>query len=78
MSSSDQASSYILYKVNKDGSFAEFGSATVDNHDVYFPEGVNGWSDVLDCRPEPYKDKTVEENCDFAAHVHKKFILVAS
>lgn len=76
--SSDASATYTLYQVNKDGSFAEFGTATVHNHDVFFPDGVRGWSDVLDCRTEPYKDKPVEENCDFAAHVHKKFILMAS
>ena len=76
--SSSPSPSLILYKVNKDGSFAQFGSADVLNHDVFFPAGVQGWSDVLDCRPEPYKDKSVEENCNFAAHVHKKFILMAA
>ena len=47
-----------------------------DNLDVYFPAGVHGWSDVLDCRPEPYDAKSVDENCEFAHHVAKKYILV--
>ena len=75
--SSPQDAPLILYKVDKQGHFTEFGHATVHNHDVFFPDGVRGWSDVLDCRPEPYKGKSVEENCRYAAGVHKQFILVA-
>jgi hypothetical protein len=46
--------------------------------DVFFPPYVRGWSDVLDCRTSPYKDRSIEENCKFALGVHKRFILVAS
>lgn len=49
-----------------------------DGLDVYFPNTVGGWADVLDCRVEPYADKDIKENCDFAIHVHKKFILVTA
>lgn len=49
----------------------------VDNLDVYFPDVVAGWSDVLDCRPEPYSGQSIHDNCHFAQHVHKKFILVS-
>ncbi len=53
-----------------------FGAAEVQNIDVFFPEGVRGWSDVLDCRIEPYDAQSIEENCQLAVGVHKKFILI--
>ena len=53
-----------------------FDQATLDDKDVVFPASVNGWTDVLDCRCEPYDEKSLEENCDIASHVRKKFILV--
>lgn len=56
----------------------KFGEAEVEGLDVYFPDGVDGWTDVLDCRVEPYTEKTLLENSIFAYHVHKKFILVAA
>lgn len=46
--------------------------------DVFFPPYVRGWSDVLDCRTEPYTSRSIEENCKFALGVHKRFILVSS
>ncbi|MEC9441197.1 MAG: hypothetical protein VYE40_08860 [Myxococcota bacterium] len=46
------------------------------NGEPYFPEHVRGWSDVLDCRHPPYTEKSIEDNCHFADHVHKPFILV--
>lgn len=46
--------------------------------DVYFPDFVRGWSDVLDARIAPYTSQQLEEICHFAAHVHKKYVLVAS
>lgn len=50
----------------------------VDGLDVYFPDGVDGWTDVLDCRVEPYTEKSIRENSTFAHHVHKKYILVSA
>lgn len=44
--------------------------------DVTFPHTVHAWTDVLDCRHEPYTDKSLAENCDLALHVRKKYILV--
>ncbi len=44
--------------------------------DVYFPPQVAGWTDVLDCREEPYTERSIAENCTFAQRVHKKYILV--
>lgn len=44
--------------------------------DVIFPEGIRGWSQVLDCRHTPYVDKPVDELRRFAQHVHKDYILV--
>lgn len=46
--------------------------------DVYFPAFVRGWSDVLDARIAPYTSQKIEDICHFAAHVHKKYILVAA
>lgn len=45
--------------------------------DVAFPDGIT-WSEVMDCRIEPYTSKTIEENCIFALGVHKFYILVAA
>lgn len=55
---------------------AQHGQAEADGLDVYFPKSVDGWTDVLDCRVEPYTEKTLRENSIFAYHVHKKYILV--
>lgn len=43
--------------------------------DVFFPPGI-GWTEVLDCRIAPYTGKSIEENCAFASHVRKSYILV--
>lgn len=53
--------------------------ATVERSglDVYFPPEVAGWTDVLDCREEPYIEQSIAENCAYALRVHKKYILVA-
>lgn len=45
--------------------------------DLFFPPEVDGWTDVLDCRIEPYTSKTIEENCHTAEHVRKLYILVS-
>jgi hypothetical protein len=52
------------------------GRATATDSNVSFPEDVDGWPDVMDCRAEPYTDKSIDENCDLARHVRKPFILV--
>ncbi len=44
--------------------------------DVYFPPQIAGWTDVLDCREEPYTEQSIAENCAYAQRVHKKYILV--
>ena len=44
--------------------------------DVFFPASIAGWTDVLDCREEPYTERSIAENCAFAQRVHKKYILV--
>lgn len=44
--------------------------------DVEFPDPVRSWTDVLDCRVEPYTDNSLAENCRLAHHVRKKYILV--
>lgn len=54
-----------------------FDRAKLEGKDVVFPAAVNGWTDVLDCRGEPYHEKSLEENCDIASHVRKKYILVS-
>ena len=46
-----------------------------DGLDVFFPAGIS-WSEVLDCRIAPYDARPVEENCEYAAHVRKQYILV--
>lgn len=54
----------------------EAGQAQSTGLDVYFPDHVAGWPDVLDCREAPYTERTISENCAFARRVHKKYILV--
>lgn len=44
--------------------------------DVYFPDDIDGWTDVLDCRHPPYTGQSIAENCTFAKRVNKKYILV--
>ncbi len=44
--------------------------------DVHFPADVAGWTDVLDCREEPYTEQSIAENCAYAKRVNKKYILV--
>ena len=71
------ASNETLYLYDTETS-SEYAKVESDGLDVYFPESVGGWADVLDCRVEPYADRDVRTNCDFAAHVHKKYILVTA
>ena len=54
----------------------EAGEAEKSGLDVYFPSGIDGWTDVLDCREEPYTEQSIAENCAYAQRVHKKYILV--
>ena len=54
----------------------EVGTVEQSGLDVFFPAHVGGWTDVLDCREEPYTDQTIAENCAYARRVHKNYILV--
>ena len=54
----------------------QVGTAERTGLDVYFPAGIAGWTDVLDCREEPYTENSIAKNCAFAQRVHKKFILI--
>lgn len=56
--------------------FEKVATVQTQGLDVIFPEFVRGWSDVLDSRIAPYTEQSIEEICNFAHHVHKKFILV--
>jgi hypothetical protein len=64
-----------LYLVDSDTKSLH-GEARRDGQDVVFPEDINGWTDVMDCRGEPYAEKSVEENCELAHHVRKFYILI--
>ena len=54
----------------------QYASVQVVGLDIYFPSRVAGWTDVLDCREEPYTERSLAENCSYAVHVRKKYILV--
>jgi hypothetical protein len=56
---------------------SQFGEASGRGGDVTFPGAVRGWTDVLDCRVEPYVEKSLSDNCEIAHHVRKKYILVS-
>lgn len=44
--------------------------------DVTFPAHIGNWTEVLDCRHTPYTEQSIEENCNIARHVRKKYILI--
>ena len=50
--------------------------AHVEGSDVIFPDGINGWTDVVDCRHEPYTEQSIDELCEFAHHVRKHYVLI--
>ena len=54
----------------------EVATAEKSGLDVHFPPEIAGWTDVLDCREEPYTEQSIAENCAYAQQVHKKYILV--
>ena len=56
--------------------YAQVETATGHGGDVDFPASIGGWTEVLDCRHTPYTEKTIEENCNIARHVRKKYILI--
>jgi hypothetical protein len=62
-----------LYETESCTRFAEVESQGLD---VFFPHSVHGWSEVLDCRIAPYDSQSLEENCEYAEHVRKLYILV--
>ncbi len=63
----------FLYDTATVSQFAEVESEGLD---VFFPESVRGWSDVLDCRIPPYTERTLEELCEYAFEVRKFYVLV--
>lgn len=72
MSSSNAA--LLLFDTTSTDQVAEVEQEGLD---VFFPPGIT-WSDVLDCRIPPYDDRSVEENCEYALHVRKWYILVTA
>lgn len=68
------ANKLFLYHADDCARFAEVGGAGMD---LVFPPNVRDWTDVLDCRVEPYIEKSLAENCDIAHHVRKRYILVS-
>ena len=64
-----------LYLFDTEGC-TRFGEAIGRGGEVTFPPGIDAWTDVLDCRHEPYTGKSLAENCELAHHVRKKYILV--
>lgn len=56
---------------------ARAGEARTSGQDVEFPDFVDGWTDVMDCRHPPYTEQSIDENCEIAHHVRKPYILVA-
>ena len=70
------SSSQNLFHLYDTETAQHVGDAQAQGLDVYFPEFVRGWSDVLDCRVPPYLGVPIEENCKLAYGVRKKFILV--
>jgi hypothetical protein len=54
----------------------QFGTVQAVGLDLYFPPQVGGWTSVLDCREEPYTERSIVENCNYAVQVRKKYILV--
>lgn len=69
-----ESGTFFLYDSETHDRVAEVDSEGLD---LFFPEFVDGWTDVLDCRIAPYSSKSIEENCDFAEHVRKPYILVS-
>lgn len=53
----------------------DMGMVESSGLDVHFPPHIR-WSDVLDCRIEPFSSRTISDNCLFASGVHKAYILV--
>lgn len=52
------------------------GELTFDDGYEVWPAGVHGWTHALDCRIEPYNERSLEENLDFAKSVHKQVVVV--
>lgn len=69
-----ESGTFYLYESETHSRVAEVESEGLD---LFFPEFVDGWTDVLDCRIEPYTSNTIEENCHIAEHVRKPYILVS-
>ncbi|MFU8803097.1 MAG: hypothetical protein ACNA8W_04730 [Bradymonadaceae bacterium] len=65
-----------LYLFETD-SCSQYASVQAVGLDIHFPPEIGGWTDVLDCREEPYTERSLAENCAYAIHVRKKYIVVA-
>ncbi len=63
-----------LFIVSVDGDVT--GPLEGDRADIKFPANTGGWSMVLDCRHEPYTEKSLAELRHYADHVHKDYVLV--
>ncbi len=72
MSKTDQT--LFLYETSTSQEYAQAESQGLD---VTFPPRIT-WSEVLDCRIEPYTSRSMDENCRFALGVHKAYVLVKS
>ena len=70
-----ESGTFFLYDTETHDRVAEVESEGLD---LFFPDFVDGWTDVLDCRITPYTSKSIEENCHFAEHVRKPYILVSA
>ena len=62
----------ILVKVET----GESQPVTGDKGDVDFPPEVRGWGDVLDCRHSPFDKRDTDQLRDYAAHIHKHYLLI--
>ena len=54
----------------------EIGPVEGAKGDVVFPEGVLGWTDVLDCRHGKFAEMKVEELRHYAEHIRKYYLLI--
>ncbi len=63
----EEGARYMVYDLD-----AELvGELTFEKGYEVWPEGVHGWKHALDCTVEPYAERTLEENVEFAVHVNK-------
>jgi len=56
------------------------GEMVIENQYEQWPEGITGWTFVLDCSVEPYDEPKADglaKLIAYAARVHKKYVLVS-